>query len=234
MVASIVEGLFQDASSWLLRLDAPAAWLVQQDDDLTGGIGVGDLEELQFSDSSTGAAVRVTAVDTISVPNRAKVEVVRTGEVMVVPVVDAEVSRRWTSGRPSAEVHDGEAVDAAQTTIYQDYEDAFELAEERTVGAEVLRVDGDEAAEEPATASAMKASDSGGDFVQRLSEGIQSEWEATIEDFRFLGEDILQLASGAKELLKGGAQPPQAQSPEAPSPPAQSPQAEAQNLAHDK
>eukprot|EP00443_Scrippsiella_acuminata_P079921 CAMPEP_0115507764 /NCGR_PEP_ID=MMETSP0271-20121206/71914_1 /TAXON_ID=71861 /ORGANISM="Scrippsiella trochoidea, Strain CCMP3099" /LENGTH=187 /DNA_ID=CAMNT_0002937405 /DNA_START=32 /DNA_END=592 /DNA_ORIENTATION=+ len=158
MATAIVEGIVQETGTFLAELaGAPRAWLVSPGD-LAGDLSAGDAEELQFLNSSSTAACTVLAIDTISRPNRAKVELVDSRKVMVVPVLDEAEAARWGSHRSTQKEVEGHAdetamVVGAKTTIYQDFDDAFDLAEDRLAASEAARL----AAAAPAQTGAIAA-----------------------------------------------------------------------------
>jgi len=199
MVAGLVGGIVQEAGSWLAGLGAPTAWIVCPGD-AAGGVAVGDLEELQFFNSSSSVAVRVLAVDTISTPNRAKVELVNGGKVMIVPVVEQEQVARWVAESPNrhdceGDDEDGEVgpgtsavamMNGRKTTIYQDYEDAFQ-----TDALQALAV--------PSAAQRDDEASSHGGISPDLLYDLKKD---LTEEFRCLGSDLAELAQGAASATR--------------------------------
>eukprot|EP00443_Scrippsiella_acuminata_P072958 CAMPEP_0115442232 /NCGR_PEP_ID=MMETSP0271-20121206/37238_1 /TAXON_ID=71861 /ORGANISM="Scrippsiella trochoidea, Strain CCMP3099" /LENGTH=215 /DNA_ID=CAMNT_0002868053 /DNA_START=32 /DNA_END=676 /DNA_ORIENTATION=- len=205
MVAAIVEGIVQGTGTFLAELvGAPRAWLVSPGD-MAGDLSAGDLEELQFLNSSSTVACTVLAIDTISRPNRAKVELVDSSEVMVVPVLDEVEAARWSSHRSAQKEVEGHVdetamVVGAKTTVYQDFDDAFDIAEDRLAALEAAPLPAEEDID-PATAAVAPAgslSESGGKLLRDLREGLTQE-------FRDLGEDLCDLAAGAADVAAVGA-----------------------------
>lgn len=169
MAPTLVGGIVQEAGSWLAGLAAPQPPFLVAPGDAAGGVEVGDREELHLKGGET-IAVKVLAVDTISTPPRAKVLCLDTQEALTVPVYQEEEVRRY-------EEEEGLMVDAGQTTVYQDYEDAFNLAHAAAVEAEQR---------EPLERQRVE----GGEEQEALTavlEGIRDEWRATVQDFQEKG-----------------------------------------------
>jgi len=192
--AALVEGIVQDAGTWLAELAGlPTAWLVSPGD-AAGGVEVGDLEELMLvatdGGGTTSTAVRVLAVDTISQPNRARVEIVATGKVLVVPILEQSQVDGWAAplatqtedSQRGAETSrpgelDGGCLDATQTTVYQDFEDAFDMASQK-------------AQAQPPVAQPTVPKSSGTGMLDELTRGIKEEWRATIKDVQHVGAEL--------------------------------------------
>mmetsp|Transcript_4452 Transcript_4452/g.10325 ORF Transcript_4452/g.10325 Transcript_4452/m.10325 type:complete len:225 (-) Transcript_4452:149-823(-) len=140
--------------------------------DIAGGISVGDVEEVQLGNGSSCVA-RVLAVDTISTPHRARVERVDNGKIMVVPILERQASSDVDSEEPvsDADGEGGAMLDTSNTTVYQDYEDAFVVA--HSDAAAVSRQN-------------SKAEEVGNQEASLLNE-LKDEWNATVQDFREKG-----------------------------------------------
>mmetsp|Transcript_86843 Transcript_86843/g.202134 ORF Transcript_86843/g.202134 Transcript_86843/m.202134 type:complete len:235 (+) Transcript_86843:50-754(+) len=177
-------GLVQDANSWITGLTGRSAYLVAPGD-AAGGVEAGDLEELRLANGEV-QAVKVLAIDTISSPPRARVVRLDNEEVLVVPVsLQEEVA---VAGGTS--VQDRIMVDAGNTTVYQDYEDAFTLSpgtagERESVEAEAGAVCLPAAAEREADAEEDGAFPDDG--LGGVLRDIRQELQATVDDFRSKG-----------------------------------------------
>jgi len=189
-MAASVECIMQDVAAWLKGVAgalAPQAYIVAPGD-AAGGVEVGDLEELTL-DSGEVKPVKVIAVDTISYPPRVKVNMVdsqgqTTDKILVVPVIQQKDAERINHGTKVM-------VDAIQTTVYQDYEDAFTLHND--VG------DGDKAihsADESQPADECDHGDehpiitkrtSGTKVGQAILQGVSQEIQLTVQDVREKG-----------------------------------------------
>lgn len=191
MAAAIVEGIVQETGTFLAELaGAPRAWLVSPGD-LAGDLSTGDLEEVHFLNSSSStAACKVLAIDTISRPNRAKVELLDDGKVIVVPVLDEPEAERWSScaQKNGGTAHEEAMVVGTNTTIYQDYDDAFDLAEDRLATFEAVRC---------AASAAPQAKERSSKLFQDLRKSLTQE-------FQYLGEDLCNLAVGAANVAAVG------------------------------
>lgn len=215
MAAVIVEGIVQEASTFLAELaGAPREWLVSPGD-LAGDLSAGDLEELHFLKLSSTAACKVLAIDTISRPNRAKVELIDGGKIMVVPVLEEAEAARWSSHaqEDEEEEHEIQMVDGKNMTIYQDFDDAFDLAEDRLATSETVRCAAAAArqaeavvpppagsAADPATAEVASA----GPLKESSSRLLQNIRKDLTQGFGYLGEDLRYLAAGAADAAAVG------------------------------
>jgi hypothetical protein len=147
------------------------------DGDAAGGIDVGDLEELRLAGGEP-LPVRVLAIDTISRPGRAKVERLDTGEVLTVPMFEADEVPSWIASEVEKAGNDV-VVDSQQTTIYQDYEDAFSLHDG---SARRQDTEEDPALPAPPAAQAVPASP-----AAALVGELRSQVAATVQDFKDKG-----------------------------------------------
>jgi len=169
MAPTLVEGIVEEAGAWFAGLAAPRPPFLVAPGDAAGGVEAGDLEELRLGGGEV-RAVKVLAVDTISMPPRAKIVCLDSQEVLTVPVYHREEVERVAPEEQDV------AVDSGQTTVYQDYEDAFSLAREV-----------------PATErlSLSQPLEQGGqsrdDRLSVMFQGLREEWNATVEDFREKG-----------------------------------------------
>jgi len=190
-MTSLIRRLSESAHTFLTV--ATSKGYISSPGDLAGGIEAGDLEELELGNDER-VGVKVLAVDTISVPHRARVERVDTGEVLVVPILDRELERQQS---------EAVVLDTANTTVYQDYEDAFT----RCITGSLPATHDENFSKEPN----VQISDG---LVPKLVGAIQSELQATVEDFQEKGailafrdaaEDacnmIVDAAHGAKSLI---------------------------------
>eukprot|EP00930_Biecheleria_cincta_P045218 TRINITY_DN3116_c2_g1_i1.p1 TRINITY_DN3116_c2_g1~~TRINITY_DN3116_c2_g1_i1.p1 ORF type:complete len:229 (+),score=65.60 TRINITY_DN3116_c2_g1_i1:59-745(+) len=217
MAAAIVEGIVQEAGTFLAELaGAPRAWLVSPGE-LAGDLSAGDLEELHFLSSSSTAACKVLAIDTISRPNRAKVELMDAGlvgKIMVVPVLDDAEAARWSSsaqeeGHPEDETA---MVDGKNMTIYQDYDDAFDLAADRLAASDAERCAATAAPQAEATAPLPAESADPGTAGAALAVPLEESSSKLFRDlrkglsqeFEYFGEDLRNLAAGAADVAAVG------------------------------
>lgn len=210
MAASVV---MQDVAAWLKGVAgaiAPQAYVVSPGD-AAGGMEVGDLEELTLS-SGEIKPVKVIAVDTISYPPRVKVKMVddegqTTDEILVVPVLNEEDAERIQ--------HQGKKVmvDHGQTTVYQDYEDSFNLHNDVGNGFQAIHSEGEseppdecnDADEHDAEKHPTERRTSGTEVGQAILQGVSQvpaagaevgqsilrevsqEWQLTVQDVREKG-----------------------------------------------
>lgn len=201
----------QETGTFLAELaGAPRAWLVSPGD-LAGDLSVGDLEELHFLNFSSTAACKVLAIDTISRPNRAKVELTddtdAAEKIMVVPVLDEAEAARWSSlANKECPVDETAMVDGKDMTIYQDFDDAFHLAEDRLATSDSVRQA--EVVEPPPTKSAADPAAAGVALVVPLKESssrlLRDLRKGLTQEFGYLGEDLRVLAAGAADVAAVG------------------------------
>jgi len=115
-----IEEVTSVAASLLGGLGKGRAYLAQSAD-----IEVGGFEELRLAEGGSVLA-KVLGIDTISQPNRARVERVDTGEVITVPIMEQEnapssaTTQKFGGGGKTL-------LDSRTTTIFQDYEDSFKF-----------------------------------------------------------------------------------------------------------
>eukprot|EP00928_Gymnodinium_smaydae_P003969 TRINITY_DN11395_c0_g1_i1.p1 TRINITY_DN11395_c0_g1~~TRINITY_DN11395_c0_g1_i1.p1 ORF type:complete len:502 (-),score=69.17 TRINITY_DN11395_c0_g1_i1:456-1856(-) len=89
---------------------------------VNGDLREGGLGELEL-DRGKRATVTILAVDMISVPHRARVKRDDTGEILTVCVTDKIAS----NPNEQAEGKEGALLDTRTTTVFQDFEDSFDL-----------------------------------------------------------------------------------------------------------
>mmetsp|Transcript_52842 Transcript_52842/g.153755 ORF Transcript_52842/g.153755 Transcript_52842/m.153755 type:complete len:218 (-) Transcript_52842:8-661(-) len=171
MAPATVGGIVQEAGAWLACLAGPRPPFLVAPGDAAGDVEAGDLEELQLGEGGT-RAVKVLAVDTISDPPRARVLCLDTDEKLTVPVY---LWKQVVQEDQAPVEEDLTVVDAGQTTVYQDYEDAFSLAREAPVERRLTRVSDqrDDKLEEEGLTSVIR--------------GVREEINATVQDFREKG-----------------------------------------------
>jgi len=188
-MAASVECIMQDVAAWLKGVAgalAPQAYIVAPGD-AAGGVEVGDLEELTL-DSGEVKPVKVIAVDTISYPQRVRVNMVdsegqTTDKILVVPVIQQKDAERIKHGTKVM-------VDANKTTVYQDYEDAFTLHSDVGDGDKAIHsADEIQPADEcdHDNEHPIKKRTSGTEVGQAILQGVSQEIQLTVQDVREKG-----------------------------------------------